>query len=116
VAEGEVATGAAAVEESWTPSIVFDPELQRRVAEILARRFGNVPSLPTAAGHDAGILSNAGVPTAMLFVRNHDGTSHSPFEFVEQMDRHAGVDALAEVVIELSEAEVSGPVTVSPSE
>ena len=31
------------------------------------------PVIPTAAGHDAGILSAAGIPTAMLFVRNPTG-------------------------------------------
>ena len=39
--------------------------------------------IPTAAGHDAGILSAAGIPTAMLFVRNPTGVSHSPAEHAE---------------------------------
>ena len=37
---------------------------------------------PTAAGHDAGALA-AAVPTAMLFVRNPTGASHSPAESAE---------------------------------
>ena len=54
--------------------------------------------LPTGAGHDAGILSAAGIPTAMLFVRNPTGVSHSPAEHAEPADCHAGVDALARAI------------------
>jgi N-carbamoyl-L-amino-acid hydrolase len=54
--------------------------------------------LPTGAGHDAGILAAAGVPTAMLFVRNPTGVSHSPAEQAEPADCAAGVAALARVV------------------
>jgi N-carbamoyl-L-amino-acid hydrolase len=61
-----------------------------------------VPVLPTGAGHDAGILAAAGVPTAMLFVRNPTGVSHSPAEHAEEADCLAGVAALARVVQELA--------------
>jgi N-carbamoyl-L-amino-acid hydrolase len=57
--------------------------------------------LPTQAGHDAGILSAAGIPTAMLFVRNPTGVSHSPDEHAEVPDCLAGVDALAETLTRL---------------
>jgi N-carbamoyl-L-amino-acid hydrolase len=55
----------------------------------------------TGAGHDAGILSAAGVPTAMLFVRNPTGISHSPAEFAEEVDCDAGVRALTAVLASL---------------
>ena len=58
--------------------------------------------IPTAAGHDAGILSAAGIPTAMLFVRNPTGVSHSPLETAAMADCLAGVAALADVLAELS--------------
>jgi N-carbamoyl-L-amino-acid hydrolase len=61
-----------------------------------------VPYLPTGAGHDAGILANAGIPTAMLFVRNPTGVSHAPAEYAEPADCLAGVNALARVVRELA--------------
>ena len=54
------------------------------------------PIIPTMAGHDAGILSAAGVPTAMLFVRNPTGVSHSPAEHAEMADCLVGVSALAD--------------------
>ena len=58
---------------------------------------GDVPVLPTGAGHDAGILS-ARVPTAMLFVRNPTGVSHSPDEYAETADCRPGARALADVL------------------
>lgn len=53
--------------------------------------------LGTGAGHDAGILSGS-IPTAMLFVRNPTGVSHSPAEFAAEDDCVAGVLALADVL------------------
>jgi beta-ureidopropionase / N-carbamoyl-L-amino-acid hydrolase len=97
VAEVARASGTAAEEESWSPPVDFEPELRDRVAALL----GDVPVLPTGAGHDAGILSGAGVPTAMLFVRNPTGVSHSPAEHADAADCHAGVAALASAIEEL---------------
>ena len=61
----------------------------------------SVPVLGTGAGHDAGILATAGVPSAMLFVRNPTGVSHSPAEHAERGDCHAGVQALADCLRDL---------------
>ncbi|MFD2355035.1 M20/M25/M40 family metallo-hydrolase [Nonomuraea ferruginea] len=69
--------------------------------ERVARAAGEVPVLATGAGHDAGILAAAGVPAAMLFVRNPTGVSHSPEEHAEEADCRAGVIALADVLEEL---------------
>ena len=46
----------------------------------LATMLGGLPVIGTGAGHDAGILANEGIRTAMLFVRNPTGVSHSPDE------------------------------------
>jgi beta-ureidopropionase / N-carbamoyl-L-amino-acid hydrolase len=89
---GSVA-GTFPVEESWTPDTRFDPQLRDRLATLLA-----APVLPTGAGHDAGILAAAGIPTAMLFVRNPTGISHSPAEHAEPADCSAGVAALARAI------------------
>jgi N-carbamoyl-L-amino-acid hydrolase len=93
VAEVAAAAGTEATEESWTASTDFEPGLRDRLAALL-----DAPVLPTGAGHDAGILSAAGIPTAMLFVRNPTGVSHSPAESAEEADCLAGVDALARAV------------------
>jgi N-carbamoyl-L-amino-acid hydrolase len=99
VAEVGDAAGSAPVEESWTPSTAFDPPLRDRLATVLADGDGQpAPVLPTGAGHDAGILSAAGIPTAMLFVRNPTGVSHSPAEHAEPADCLAGVAALARAI------------------
>ena len=87
--------------ESLTPIVEFDRDLRDRVVSALARRGIDAPVLPTGAGHDAGILA-AGLPTAMLFVRNPTGVSHSPAECAEPEDCEAGVVALAAVLEELA--------------
>jgi N-carbamoyl-L-amino-acid hydrolase len=98
VADVAHATGVEPVEESFTSATRFDPDLARRLAAVL----DDAPVLATGAGHDAGILANAGVPTAMLFVRNPTGVSHSPAEHAETDDCLAGVAALTAVARELA--------------
>ncbi|MBB5120155.1 allantoate amidohydrolase [Streptomyces eurocidicus] len=80
--------------ESFTPVVEFEHALRDELGRILG---GNVPVLGTGAGHDAGILSGT-VPTAMLFVRNPTGVSHSPAETADEDDCLAGVTALADVL------------------
>jgi N-carbamoyl-L-amino-acid hydrolase len=82
--------------ESFTPVVEFSHDLRDRLAALVG---GDAPApvLPTGAGHDAGILSEA-VPTAMLFVRNPTGVSHSPAETAAEDDCVAGVTALADVL------------------
>jgi beta-ureidopropionase / N-carbamoyl-L-amino-acid hydrolase len=98
VAEVAAVAGTEAVEESWTPRVDLDGALRDRLARVL----GGVPVLATGAGHDAGILAMAGVPTAMLFVRNPTGTSHAPEEHAERDDCVAGIVALADVMEDLA--------------
>lgn len=81
------------VEESWADAVHFDPELRDRFSAVL----GDVPALATGAGHDSGVLA-ASVPSAMLFVRNPTGISHSPEEFASADDCVAGVEALEKLL------------------
>ena len=94
-------SGGRITEESWTPSTPFDSSLSAR----LGTRLGGIPVLGTGAGHDAGILANAGIPTAMLFVRNPTGISHSPEEHAELSDCLEGVAALTAVLEDLAGAQ-----------
>jgi beta-ureidopropionase / N-carbamoyl-L-amino-acid hydrolase len=87
--------------ESRTPAQVFDPSLSTALVTML----GGAPLLATGAGHDAGVLAEVGVPTAMLFVRNPTGISHSPEEHAEDADCEAGGVALADVLAELLTAD-----------
>jgi N-carbamoyl-L-amino-acid hydrolase len=81
---------ATVTEESWSSVLRFDPTL----ANGFAGTLGGVPLLASGAGHDAGVLAANGIPSAMIFVRNPTGISHSPEEFAEFDDCLAGVDAL----------------------
>jgi beta-ureidopropionase / N-carbamoyl-L-amino-acid hydrolase len=92
-------TSLAVTEESFSGLVSFDRELTDRLAGLWPT--SRVPVIPTQAGHDAGILAAAGVPTAMLFVRNPTGVSHSPAEHAEMADCLAGVEALADALEEL---------------
>nr|WP_222131648.1 allantoate amidohydrolase [Pseudonocardia sp. C8] len=87
-------TAVEVVPESRTPAVAFPDDVATRIRHTLG---GDVPVLPTAAGHDAGVLAGV-VPTAMLFVRNPTGVSHSPHEWAERDDCLAGVAALAAVL------------------
>ncbi|MBT2529999.1 allantoate amidohydrolase [Streptomyces sp. ISL-99] len=84
-------------QESFTPVVEFEHALRDELAKLLHGERGDIPVLGTGAGHDAGILS-ASVPTAMLFVRNPTGISHSPAEYAAEDDCVAGVIALADVL------------------
>ena len=84
-------------EESYVDTVVFDPALRDRLGDVL----GHPPVLATGAGHDAGVLADR-LPTAMLFVRNPTGVSHSPFETASDDDCRAGVDALTAVLRDLA--------------
>ncbi|MEU4396457.1 allantoate amidohydrolase [Kribbella sp. NPDC023855] len=86
------------VPESVSPIVDFQPGLRDRLSAVL----DDAPVLPTGAGHDAGVFSDAGIPTAMLFVRNPTGVSHSPAEHAEMDDCLAGVEALAAVLKDLA--------------
>jgi N-carbamoyl-L-amino-acid hydrolase len=91
-------TSVTVTAESVTPMVEFAPELAARLAAVIGP---GTPILPTGAGHDAGVLSGH-VPTAMLFVRNPTGVSHSPAEHATDADCEAGIDALAAVLAELA--------------
>lgn len=80
-------------EESYSGTVHFDASLTQRIGAMLPE----APMLDTGAGHDAGVLASF-VPSAMLFVRNPSGISHSPEEHVMDEDADAGAIALANVL------------------
>jgi len=93
-------TGLTVTTESVSGPVRFDADLAARVAA--DHEGGDWPLIPTQAGHDAGILADAGIPTAMLFVRNPTGISHSPEEHAGQADCLVGVAALADTLERLA--------------
>jgi len=96
-AAAEHGVGLDFEQESFTPRVELDAGLRRRARQVL----GGVPEVETGAGHDAAVLASA-LPTAMLFVRNPTGVSHSPAEAAGEDDCVAGVLALAGLLEDLS--------------
>ncbi|MBN2751995.1 MAG: hydantoinase/carbamoylase family amidase [Rhodospirillaceae bacterium] len=97
-----------AIETSRGVSFAFDQRIDTAPAtmdtgwitrlEAAAHRLSlPLESIPSGAGHDAAVFANAGIPSAMVFVRNDHG-SHNPFEAMEIADFLKGVDLLAEAV------------------
>lgn len=60
-----------------------------------AARTRNVPykELPSGGGHDCATFASLGIPSAMLFIRNRNG-SHNPDEHMEFNDFAAACDVL----------------------
>ena len=86
-----------------TPPAVMDARLlahARRLCEAGGMRH---EVLASGAGHDAAIFANAGVPTAMVFVRNEHG-SHNPREAMEFNDFLKGAAVLQAILLTGAEA------------
>ena len=83
-----------------TPPAAMDEELRRVLLDEIETRGLPAIELPSGAGHDAGILAAAGVPSAMLFVRSlNGGVSHSPDELSSEEDIALAVEVLAASVV-----------------
>ena len=69
-----------------------------------ARDTGVTPvELDSRAGHDAAVLAQAGIPTAMLFVRSGaGGVSHCPEEWTDEADVELAIRVLSEALRTLS--------------
>jgi N-carbamoyl-L-amino-acid hydrolase len=57
--------------------------------------------IASGAGHDAAVFANTGVPSAMVFIRNENG-SHNPHEAMEIEDFLLGIDLLTRAVLATS--------------
>jgi len=57
--------------------------------------------MPSGAGHDAAVFASAGIPSAMIFVRNQNG-SHNPHEAMRMDDFELAVRVIARAVGRLS--------------
>jgi beta-ureidopropionase / N-carbamoyl-L-amino-acid hydrolase len=56
-------------------------------------------TIPSGAGHDAAVFANEGIPSAMIFVRNQNG-SHNPDEAMELDDFAVGVAVMQAAIKE----------------
>ena len=80
-------------EELYSQPALCDPSLVAGLKAAM-ERTGQAPFvMPSGGGHDAAVFGAAGVPSAMVFVRNQNG-SHNPKEAMDLRDFIAAVDIL----------------------
>jgi len=85
------------------PPTAFTGEPLHALRQALEARGLQPVELFSGAGHDAGVLARAGVPSAMLFVRAlNGGVSHSPDELSSPEDVALAVDVLADALDRLA--------------
>ncbi len=79
----------------------LDPGL--RTSLLASAKNLDIPAIEFATvGHDASIFARAGIPAAVLLVRNDDG-SHNPHEKMDLADFERGVQVLAAAILDLAE-------------
>ena len=84
---------------SLTEPAVMDQRWVNHLLTICDRLGLGREALPSGAGHDAAVFANAGVPSAMIFVRNDHG-SHNPEEAMDLDDFLKGADVLFNALLE----------------
>ena len=72
-----------------SPPAMMDPRLRGSLLSLLEEPL----EIPSGAGHDAAVFAELGIPSAMIFVRNHHG-SHNPEEAMDLADFAVGTQAL----------------------
>jgi N-carbamoyl-L-amino-acid hydrolase len=87
----EIDLGAA----TDSPSAMMDGRLRAALMKLLDRPF----EMASGAGHDAAVFAKVGVPSAMIFVRNENG-SHNADEAMALDDFAVGARALLELLLE----------------
>jgi N-carbamoyl-L-amino-acid hydrolase len=77
----------------------MDPHWVERL-RAAARNLG-LPDepIPSGAGHDAAVFAQAGIPSAMIFIRNENG-SHNPHEDMKIGDFMLGVAVMRNALVE----------------
>ena len=78
---------------------LLDAEWIQRLQALAAEQNVAAPAIPSGAGHDAAIFAEAGVPAAMIFVRNENG-SHNPNEAMEIADFLKAMQLLYRALLE----------------
>jgi N-carbamoyl-L-amino-acid hydrolase len=80
---------------SDSPAAVMDGRLRATLMGLLERPF----EMPSGAGHDAAVFMKVGIPSAMIFVRNDNG-SHNADEAMTMADFAVGARALMGLLLE----------------
>jgi beta-ureidopropionase / N-carbamoyl-L-amino-acid hydrolase len=80
---------------SDSPPAVMDGRLRSQLLRLLDRPF----EMASGAGHDAAVFAKVGIPSAMIFVRNENG-SHNADEAMSLDDFAVGTRALLELMMD----------------
>ena len=80
-------------DRSLASPAVMDDRWITHLLECCEKNGLEAEPIPSGAGHDAAVFANAGVPSAMIFVRNENG-SHNPNESMEIEDLMYGIEVL----------------------
>jgi beta-ureidopropionase / N-carbamoyl-L-amino-acid hydrolase len=84
---------------SDSPPAVMDSRLRSELMSRLERPF----EMASGAGHDAAVFAKLGIPTAMIFVRNENG-SHNPDEAMSPDDFAVGTRCLLGLLMNFPES------------
>jgi beta-ureidopropionase / N-carbamoyl-L-amino-acid hydrolase len=85
------------------------PRVRALLCDAVRRVSAEPVELTSGAGHDAGILAAAGVPSGLLFVcSGAGGASHSPAETTDTEAIALSIEVLAITLAKLAGAPYSG--------
>lgn len=108
--DNHVRSAAAALSRQYSVEFDLGEKIQTQPATMdAALRHGLMTSsgqrgltfhvMPSGAGHDSAMFANKGIPTAMLFIPNANG-SHNPDEKMEMDDFSNGARVLSDILWE----------------
>ena len=80
---------------SYSAPGLMDPRLRAALLRHLDTPF----EMPSGAGHDAVVFAEMEIPTAMIFVRNENG-SHNPDEAMDMADFATATEALIGLLVD----------------
>lgn len=86
--------------ELHTAPALCDKQMVNGLSASMAHIRQEPFTMPSGGGHDAAVFANAGIPSAMVFVRNRNG-SHNPDEAMEIPDLVAGTDIIFNYLTEV---------------
>ena len=99
--EAEYRVRFALGEATYSPPAIMNAALQRSLGTGIKAAGQQPYAMASGAGHDAAIFAAMGVATAMIFVRNQNG-SHNPAEAMDMADFALATQVLSSVLIQLS--------------
>jgi beta-ureidopropionase / N-carbamoyl-L-amino-acid hydrolase len=99
VANLETARGVrfALGERTCSPPAILDEALRARLAAKSTRCGASFLEMASGAGHDAAVFANAGVASAIIFLRNQNG-SHNPEEAMRIQDFVVATNVVAQIL------------------